>query len=75
MVILALPVFPDLEDDAEEAFFHPTDCSVLLWNIRTLVQVIRVRKDFLCLLEADSTMGIRSQPPAFSSVKVESQGV
>ena len=75
MVIFALQVFLCLEDGAVEARFHPADGSVLFRNIRALVEVIRVRKDFLCLLKADSTLGIRSQPPAFSRVEVESHEV
>jgi hypothetical protein len=54
MVIFAFPVFPHLEDNAVEAFFHPADGSVLFRNIRALVELIRVRKDFLRLLKADS---------------------
>jgi hypothetical protein len=75
MVILAFSVFPNLEDDAVEAIFHPADGSVLFRNIRALVEVIRVRKDFLRLLKADPTLGIRSQPPAFSRIEVESHEV
>jgi hypothetical protein len=74
-VILAFPVSPYLEDDAVEAIFHLADGSVLFRNIRALVEVIRVRKDFLCLLETDSTLGIRPEPPTFSHVEVESHQV
>jgi hypothetical protein len=75
MVVFAFPVFPYLEDDAVEAFFHPANRPVLFRNIRALVEVIAVRKELLHLFKADSTLGIRSQPPAFSRVEVESQKV
>jgi len=71
MVIFALMVFPHLENDAVEALFYPTDGSVLFGNIRAVVEIIRVQEDFLYLLEADTTLGILSQPPTFSRVEVK----
>jgi len=75
MVVFAFPVLPYFEDNAVEAFLHPANRPVLFRSIRALVKVMGVRKDFLHLFKADSTLGIRSQPPAFSRIEVESRKV
>jgi hypothetical protein len=75
MVIFAFLVLPNLEDDAVKAFPHPANGPVLFRDVRALVEVIRARKDLLGLLKANSTMGIRLQPPAFSHVELESYEV
>lgn len=75
MVVFAFPVLPDFEDDGVEPLSHPADRALLCRKVRALVKVIRVREDFLCLLEADSTLGIRLSSPAFPPVKGESHEV
>ncbi len=75
MVILSLAVFPNLEDNAVEVFAHPANGPVLFRSIRTLVEVVWMRKYFLRLFESDSTFGIRSQLSTLSRVEVESHKV
>ena len=72
MVVFAFRILPHLEDKGVEPLVHPADRSVLIGEVRPLVEIIRAGKDFLRLLETYSSLGIRSQPLALSRVKTES---
>jgi hypothetical protein len=54
VVIFAFFVLSHFNNDGVQVLSHPTDCPVLLGPIRALVKVVRMRKDFLRLFEADA---------------------
>jgi hypothetical protein len=55
VIILSLVIFPDLKNDRVERFSHPANCAILLRQIRSLVNIVRVREHFLlCFLEPQS---------------------
>jgi hypothetical protein len=68
-------IFANLEDHRIQALTDPADGAELLWNISALVEVIRMRKDLLCFLEADSTLRIPPKASALPLVEVESYEV
>lgn len=61
MVILAETIFPNFEDQAEEAILHPSDGTVLFGIVAALVLVIRAFEDLLCFFETNPASGIPSQ--------------
>lgn len=75
MVVFALFVLPDLKDDGIQPLTYPPNRPELMSEVGTAVHVMGVRKNFLHLLESDSTPGIRSQPLALTKIKVESHPV
>src|SRR5947208_2318137 len=72
MVILAILVQPNLENDRVQTPSDPSHCAVLFRGVQVLIQVIRVRKDFLYLLESNSALRIGSKQLALLYVEVES---
>src|ERR1017187_54324 len=70
--VLSLCVFPHLKDDCVEPVSNPPNGTVLFRHVRTLIEVIRMRKDLLHLFQADSAPGIRPQPPAFPLLNMQS---
>ena len=72
MIELAFGVFPDLKNHGVEAIAYPTDGTVLMREIRALVQVVRMKENLLRLLETDTAFGIPAEAPALPRVEVES---
>src|SRR5208337_2349709 len=72
VVVLTFLVLPHLKDERVQPAPHPANGSVLLWQIRAMVEVVRMRKDLLRLLETNSTPRVLSQPLALSHIEVES---
>src|ERR1035441_413811 len=68
VAVLSLRVFPHLKDDCVKPASDPPNDTVLFRHVRTLIEVIRMRKDLLHLFEADSAPGIRPQPLAFPQI-------
>src|SRR5208283_2541347 len=68
-------VLPHLKNDSVEPLPDPAEGAVLLRHVRPLIEVIRAEEHLLYLLEADSPSRVRSQPPAFPLVKMESHKV
>jgi hypothetical protein len=60
MVIFSFLVLSYLENDGVLLLANPTDCPALLVPIRALVEVVRVRKDFLRLFEPDASLRVCS---------------
>ncbi len=44
-------------------------------EIGTLVEIVRMKENLLCFLEADSAPGIAAKAPALPLIEVESQEV
>jgi hypothetical protein len=72
VIELAFGVFPDLKNHSVEAIAHPADGSMLMREIHALIQIIRVKEDLLCLLKADTTLGIPPKGLALPRIEVES---
>jgi hypothetical protein len=54
VINLAFIILSNLEDKRVQAFCHPSDRAVLLRQIRSLIEVIRVGENLLRFLEADA---------------------
>ena len=68
---LAFFVLSDFENDGKQTGAHPTDRTILLWNIRTLIEPIRPGEQFLSLLEPNPASFVGSQAPALARIKAE----
>ena len=75
MVVFALFVLANLEDQRVKRVADPSDCPELLGKIRTLIQIVRPGEYFLNLFEADSTLRILPQLIALARIEVESHKV
>lgn len=60
VVIFALPILAYFKNNGVQVFSHPADRAVLLGPIRALIEVVRMRKDFLPLFEPDPPFGVCS---------------
>ena len=69
MIELAFGVFPDLKNHGVEAIAYPADGTVLMREIRALVQVVRMKENLLRLLETDTTLGFRRRLLLFRASK------
>jgi hypothetical protein len=58
MVILAFVVFASFEDKGVESPIDPPDRTILLGDIRALVQIVRTPEQVSRLLEADPSLRI-----------------
>jgi len=68
---LALPVFPDFEDDRIQPVTHPSDGQKLLRNVGSPIEPIRLAEQLSRLLEPDATPGIRPEAAALSRIETE----
>jgi len=67
-------VFTHLQDEGIQLVSDPSDRPILFTPIRTLVKVIRVREDFLRLLEPNFLPGARPQLDALALFEMKSYG-
>jgi hypothetical protein len=58
VVIFSFLVLSHFKNEGVQVLSHPTDRPVLLGPIRALIEVVRVRKDFLCLFEPDASFRV-----------------
>jgi hypothetical protein len=72
MVELSFCVFPNLEDHRVEVIANPSDGAVLKREIRALVRIVRMKKNFLRFVEADSAPWIPPKTLALPLIEVES---
>jgi len=75
MIKLSLGIFADLENDRVEPGAHPTDGAVLRWKVQTLIQIIRVKENFLRFLKSDAALRIPPKALALSLIEMESHKV
>jgi len=66
-----LGIFADLEDARVEPSAHPTDGAVLRWEIQALIQVVRVKENFLRLLKSNAAPRIPPKTTALPRVEME----
>jgi phage-related holin len=60
VVVLSLLVVAHLEDDGVQTVSNPADGSILFGAVRALVEIVRMGKESLRLLESDSSLRIGS---------------
>lgn len=70
MVVFASLVTPNLEDQGIKALSRPANRSILRGNIRTLVEVIRVRENFLRFLKTDPPPEVLPQSLAVAGIGI-----
>jgi hypothetical protein len=75
MIELAFCILADFKDDGIQSIANPSDGSMLNGEIGTLIEVVRMKEDLLCFLEADSPPGILAKAPALPLIEVESHEV
>jgi hypothetical protein len=69
--LVAFQVFSNLKDEGVKSGCHPSNCALLLWNIQALVEIKRMRENFLHLFESDATLWVGPQLFTFADVKSE----
>jgi hypothetical protein len=72
MVELSFRVFANLKDHRIQTITYPANRAMLNGQIGTLIGVIGVKENLLCLLEADSASRISPKTPALPLIEVES---
>ena len=72
MVVLALPILPELEDQGVQSLAHPPDRPILVREVGPLVQVIGSGENLLDFLKANSALPISSQLQALTLVEMKS---
>jgi hypothetical protein len=75
MVELALLVFSYFKDERIEVWAHPANRSILLREIRSLVQIVRAIEDCPRLFKSDAVLGSLPQALAFARIEVEARDV
>jgi len=75
MIELPFGVLADFKDHGIEVTANPANGAMLNGEIGTLIEVIRMKENLLCFLEADSTPRIPAKTPALPLIEVESHGV
>src|SRR6266478_4913208 len=65
VVVFAVGVLSDFENDRVESTAHPPDGPVLFRHIQTRVEIVRMRPNLLNLLETNSALRVVSQCLAF----------
>jgi hypothetical protein len=71
VVKLAFLILPHLKDERVQALSHPANRTVLLRQIRALIEVVGPVKYPLRLFKADPTAGILPQSLAFARIEVK----
>ena len=72
VVVFALGIVPDLENQGVKSAAYPADRAVLLREIGALIEVIGMREDFLRVFESDATLRVCPKPLTFPCVKLKS---
>ena len=75
MIELAFCILADFIDDRIHAIANPADGAMLNREIGTLIEVVRMKEDLLCFLEADTTPGIAAKALALPLIEAESHEV
>ena len=55
MIVITFIVFSHLKNESVKPASNPSNCTVLLGNFKTMIEIKRVRKYFLRLFEPDAT--------------------
>jgi hypothetical protein len=71
MVELTFCILPNLEDHRVEAIAYPADGAVLNRKVRAPIGLVRMKENFLRLLEADSAPWIPPKSRALPLIEVE----
>jgi hypothetical protein len=70
MVVFAVPVLTDLEDQREQPLSDPSYCAKLLRIVGALVQIKRSKKDLLGLFEVDASLGLFLRRALFAALNL-----
>ena len=71
VVVFALGIVPDLENQGVKSAAYPADRAVLLRKIGALIEVIGMREDFLRVFESDATLRVCPKPLTLSLRQTE----
>src|ERR1700677_4878062 len=58
VVVFSLFVLSHFKNDGIQLFLHPTDCPILLGQMRALVKIVWVRENLLRLFESDTSFRV-----------------
>jgi hypothetical protein len=75
MIELAFCILADFKDDGIQSIADPADSAMLDGEIGTLVEIVRMKENLLCFLEAYSSPGIMAKALALPLIEVESHEV
>jgi hypothetical protein len=73
VIKLAFLIQSNLKDERIDALSNPANGTVLVRNVRTLIEIVGPVKDLSRLLEPDTAAGIFPQPPTFLRIEVKAQ--